>query len=260
MNQAIDFFYQYAGRVLYPFMKAEPAQDDDRCAVCLRPATQWLHPDEKVVFTNYGTKESHCLACHSLYEGSEELFGIERLAKGTPVPMKLGMATGCGALITPTKTVLYLNGFIKKMGAAKKPPFEMLELSGRPAHRSVIENPPTEPEYLYIGNFGRKKAELVSNLALSSSSTLVICEESAQTIVPLASTRQLFEASDGLKPAQINSVKRVLRQLYTGATRPDDELLIGELTRIGEDTPQILEALKKMPSDPHERLNILQMW
>jgi hypothetical protein len=88
----------------------------------------------------------------------------------------------------------------------------------------------------------------------------VICEESAQTIVPLASTRQLFEASDGLKPAQINSVKRVLRQLYTGATRPDDELLIGELTRIGEDTPQILEALKKMPSDPHERLNILQMW
>ncbi|KXS55439.1 MAG: hypothetical protein AWU57_218 [Marinobacter sp. T13-3] len=262
MSHAIDFFYQHAGHVLRPYMTTTAAHPDDFCAVCHRPASQWHITDEKVIFNNYGNIENHCLACHSLYEGSVELFGVERLAKGTPVPMKLGMATGCGVLVTPTKTTLFLNGFIKKMGQADKPPFEMIELSGNAAHKAMIANPPTEPEYLYIGNFGRKKAELVSNMALSSPDTLVICEEATQTIVPMAVTRDLIDVSRdlGLKTSEVNGIKRLLRQLYTGAISPDDDKLHSELSKWASQWPRLFDTLKTMPADPHQRLNILQLW
>ena len=261
MHHAIDFFYQYAGHVLRPYMELSVTTPGDVCGVCQRPNDEWLYPDEKVDFINYGNTESHCVACHSLYEGSVELFGVERMAgAGTPVPMKLGMATGCGALITPESVTLYLNGFIKKMGAASKPPFPMVELSGNEAHKTIIANPPVCPEYLYIGNFGRKKADLVSNLALSSPTTLIICEESGQTVIATEVVRQLVHASESLKTAEINDIKRLLRQLYTGTIKPDDPAFLNQLTQIATHTPDVFDALKKMPADPHHRLDILKLW
>lgn len=261
MNHPIDFFYRHAGYVLHPYMTVVSAKPDDRCSVCQRQSTHWLNPDEKVAFNNYGNIEDHCTACHSLYEGSIELFGVERVAGGsTPVPMKLGMATGCGALITPEATTLYLNGFIKKMGVASHPPFPMVELSGNAAHKQIIENPPTASEYLYIGNFGRKKAELVGNLELSSPETLVICEESGQTVIATKVTRQLIQATEHMKPAQVNGIKRLLRQFFTGTIKPNDADFHAEISRITEDTPALLDALNKMPADPHYRLDILKLW
>src|SRR5690554_3816292 len=115
----IDYFFQHAGKVLRKHMQVVNVPSRGAiCAVCMRPAEKWLEHDVLVDFEQYGLKEYHCTACHSLYEGSFELFGIERLAKGSPVPMKLGMLTGCAALITPRETILYLNGFIDKLSQA----------------------------------------------------------------------------------------------------------------------------------------------
>ena len=263
MNHAIDFFYQHAGRVLRPFMNVESASETDRCAVCERGSDQWLYPGEKVSFVNYGATEVHCVSCHSLYEGSIELFGVERMAGGsTPVPMKLGMATGCGALVTPESTTLFLNGFIKKMGQAKNPPFKMVELSGQKAHKTVLTDPPTNKQYLYIGNFGRKKRDLVQNLKLSDSGNLVICEESEQIVVNLQAARSLLLATEqtGLKVPRKNAIKTVLRKFYTGLLTPQDDSLLTELDNIAKQEPMVWEALKTMPADPHERLNILKIW
>lgn len=262
MTHPIDFFYEYAGYVLRPYMSVESASDSDVCSVCERPSSDWKEPGNKVVFKNYGIIETHCVSCHSLFEGSIELFGVERLAKGTPVPMKLGMATGCGALVTPNGTELFLNGFIKKMGAAKNPPFPMRELSGIKAHQALILNPPSDQQFLYIGNFGRKKRDLVANLTLSTPKRLVICEDSGRSVVSIPVARDLIAASkaSGMKAARKNAIKTLLRQYYTGRLSPHDAKLLAELKVISESEPELWQVLLRMPADPHERLNILQLW
>lgn len=259
MRHAIEFFYAHAGHVLRPYMETVPGEPGDICHICQRPIDQWAEPDEKVLFSNYGNLENHCLPCHSLFEGSEELFGVERRsASGTAIPMKLGMATGCGALITPEKTTLYLNGFIDKMKQAPKPPFEMVKLSGQSAHKSVVQNPPAR-EFLYIGNFGRKKADLVANMALSGYDTLVICEESGQITLPLSASQAIINAAETVKPSFLKQIKSTLRQLYTGALEPADDRLTETLVRLRDQEPKLWEALQSLPADPHQRLNILKL-
>lgn len=262
MLDVIDFFYQHAGAVLRPYMTVELARPTDTCAVCLRSADRWLVPTQKVCFNNYGTVEDHCLSCHSLYEGSTELFGVERLAGKTPVPMKLGMATGCGALITPRETTLFLNGFIKKLGAAARPPFAMKELSGQKAHRAIIQSPPSDEQFLYIGNFGRKKPELVASLELSDPERLVICEANGSLRVSISAAQALINADQetGITTSRKNEIKSVLRRYYTGLLKPKEDTLLDALRQISVKEPAIWKALKNMPADPHDRLNLLQLW
>lgn len=257
MNHPIDFFYQQAGYVLRAYMTTVPADGKDRCAVCNRLSKSWVISAEKVIFNNYGRQEIHCLACHSLYEGSIELFGIERMASGTPVPMKLGMAIGCGALVTPSGTRLFLNGFIKKMGAAEKPPFPMVELSGRAAHKEVILNTPDVP-YLYIGNFGRKKKDLVSNLALSTGETLVICEENGRSTLPLVQVRTMVKEAEDLSQSELNQIKSDLRSLYTGTRSPQDSEMVARFQALAQERPALWTAIIKLPDDPHQCLTALQ--
>src|SRR5690554_317791 len=260
----IDFFYRYAGHVLRPYMTVDASSEGDLCGVCGRPRDQWLNPDEKVSFVQYGIAEVHCLPCHSLFEDSVELFGVERMAKGTPVPMKLGMATGCGAMVTPEKTTLYLNGFIDKMDKADKPPFEMVRLSGKAAHHWVLENPPACDQYLYIGNFGRKKADLVSHLKLSRPGLLCISEESGCIEVPVEAFRALRQGSEGVPDALVASTRRLLADLYTGRlsrnNEADEQKVTAHFDRLRESAPQILPALKCLPVDPHQALNVLRLW
>lgn len=260
MNHPIDFFYEHAGMVLKPYMKVEPAGALDICAVCERPSLEWASPTEKVVFHNYGTEENHCLSCHSLYEGSIDLFGVERMAKGTPVPMKLGMATGCGALVSREGVTLFLNGFIKKMSLAKKPPFKMLELSGRSAHLAIIDHHPENQPFLYIGNFGRKKRDLVSNLIMSNANVLMVCEESGTLQIPMRTMRTLTNTSKALKPTEKNAIKSLLRQQITGTLTRTEEEISSELSSFSEKHPDVWESIKTLPIDPHQRLNILQLW
>lgn len=260
MSHPIDFFYANAGKVLRPYMCTEDAKPGDYCAVCNRASEQWLTPSEKVVFTSYGLKEDHCLACHSLYEGSINLFGVEREARGTPVPMKLGMATGCGALVTPRQTTLFLNGFIKKMRLAPRPPFPMVELSGKASHLRLIDNPPSDSEYLYIGNFGRKKKDLVGNLRLSNQRTLYICEESTCTEIDIAALKGLCEASVNLPKATVTATRKALQDIYTGRADPDNERVAKVLEKAASEAPAIISAVRALPADPHQTLNLLKMW
>lgn len=256
---AIDFFYEHAGHVLRPYMAVEPATPDDHCGVCDRPNADWADPASKVSFTQYGQHEDHCLSCHSLFQGSEELFGIERMASGSPVPMKLGMATGCGALVTSTQTTLFLNGFIKKMSKAPAPPFEMVEMSGLRAHQYLVANIPEE-EFLYIGDFGRKKKGLVANLHLSNPQELFICSENECLEVSVPMAKALLASCDTVPDIRRRKVKKVLQDLYTGQITPDNERLQAEMDLVKADHSEIVQALSKMPDDPRACLNTLKLW
>jgi len=261
MKHAVDFFYRYAGHVLRPYIDAEPASEADVCGVCNRPNTQWLDPSIKVSFIQYGLKEAHCLSCHSLFEGSFELFGVERVARGgSPVPMKLGMASGCGALITSSETVLFLNGFIDKMEKAPTPPFEMRAMFGLTAYKHIIRNLPKDSEFLFIGNFGRKKQGLVSNLRLSTQERLSICEDSQRLDVPIKLIRQVISDGERLPEARKNKFKAILRGVYTGQIGLHDEKLKKEIDSLRADYPEALKAMKSLPADPHACLNILKLW
>lgn len=261
MKSAIDFFYQHAGHVLRPYMDAETAFPDDICGVCERPNVEWLEPAKKVSFTQYGQKEDHCLSCHSLYEGNVDLFGVERLTKsGSPVAMKLGMATGCGALVTANETVLFLNNFIKKMQLAKSPPFEMRAMFGLEAYKYIVNNLPTDSEYLFIGNFGRVKQGLVNNLRLSTPDRLYICEDSQQLEIPTKIMNEMISASSRLPARRKKSLKDALDLVYAGKMSPLSESLTKQLQALRVDYPEVLEATKGLPDDPHHCLNILKLW
>lgn len=260
MNHPIDFFYAHAGKVLEPYMDTSNAVDGDLCAVCERDTSEWANPKLKVEFEAYGVKENHCLSCHSLYQGSIELFGVERLAKGTAVPMKLGMATGCGALITQSDVTLFLNGFIKKMSLAEKAPFAMVEMSGKKAHNFMIENTPEEDTYLYIGNFGRKKKDLVSNLKMSHGRTLFICEESGITEIMPRVIKDLRAASQGMKSTTVTKLRTALTDVYTGKKDADDKIVVAALENAASENSGIVAAVKNIPIDPHLALNNLRMW
>jgi len=258
-HTAIDFFYEHAGHVLRPYMAVEPAAPDDHCAVCDRPNADWADPASKVSFTQYGIHEDHCLSCHSLFQGSTELFGVERMAAGNPVPMKLGMATGCGALVTSTKATLFLNGFIKKMSKAPAPPFEMVEKSGLRAHQHLMANIPDE-EFLYIGDFGRKKQGLVANLRLSNPQELFICSENECLEVSVPTAKALISADDNFPDVRRRKVKKLLQELFTGQILPDNERLVAEMALLKADHPEIVHALSKLPDDPRVCLNTLKLW
>lgn len=261
MTHPIDFFYQHVGHVLRPYMAVEPAPDSTVCVVCCRPAEAWIVPGERVQFNSYGVMEDHCLACHSLFQPSFELFGTESVRKGgKSVAVKLGMATGCGALITPDDVTLYLNGYFDKMSIAEKPPFKMVRLSGVEAHQTVAANPPAFDQYLYIGNFGRKKLELVANLEFSTPGELVICHDSEPLRIELDVLNALNAASKDLKQSKKNAIKKALRAMYTGTVPVTDDALLKTLTRFANDHPELWSALHKMPANPHERLDLLTLW
>jgi hypothetical protein len=173
--------------------------------------------------------------------------------------MKIGMLLGCGALITSTKTTLFMNGFIKQMSKADAPPFEMVEMTGLRAHQSLVANIPDE-EFLYIGDFGRKKKGLVANLHLSNPQELFICSDNECLEVSVPMAKALLASCDTVPDIRRLKVKTVLQELYTGKITPDNKRLQATMELIKADHPEVVQALGKMPDDPRICINTLKLW
>lgn len=253
----IQFFFRHAGHLLRPLMETATFDASARCSDCDVEASNWPEPGVGVSFHQYGRRHTHCTACHSLYQGSFDMLGVERYAKGTPVAMKLGMLTGCGALITPEKTTLFLNAFYDKIAAAPKPPpFELKRVFGKPAHQHVMANPPSQP-FLYIGDFGRKKDELIASMAMSDSTTLAICTADGATHLPIEATRGLIETTQDLDQSVLNKLKRHLSLQLRGLESPTDQTALKDFEKAAEQSPGLFPALRRLPADPHLTLDIL---
>ena len=253
----IQFFYRHAGHYLRPYMDTTTFDPGTHCADCGVESSQWPEPQVGVSFNKYGTDVAHCTACHALYQGSFDLFGIEGYRSKTPVAGKLGMMTGVGALVSAENTTLFLNATGAKIDkAANPPPFERKRFFGWQAHHHVLCNPPQEP-YLYIGDFGKKTDQLIANMTMSDTKTLVICSDSRQNRLPIEFTHRLIDATSELDKTSLNKLKTHLRLQLQGLEAPDNEKALKDFEKAAEQSPDLFPTLRQMPADPHRALAIL---
>ena len=253
----VQLFYRKLGHLLRPYMNTTEFDPETRCSDCDVVATQWPEPCIGVVFKQYGNLFNHCTACHSLYQGSFDLLGIESYRSGKPVAGKFGMMKGCGALVSDSTTTLFMNATYKKVLAAPNPPQVAMEkLFGRAAHDYVLSNPPAEP-FLYIGDFGVKKDKLIASLAMSTPSTLKVCSDAGVRALPLAVTRDLVDAVEPLSQAMLNKLKGHLSLQLKGLQSPTHEKALKDFEKAAEQSPGLFPALRRLPADPHQVLDML---
>lgn len=249
----IDFLYRHATHILTPHMELRTATSDDHCTICHRDQEDWYEPDVAADWKVYKNQETHCSACHSLFVGAVDKLGVERIAGKKIVPVKLGMLTGCGMLVTPDKTTLYLNSFIKKMDVPKKP-WPLVELTGTRLITHIISELPANDQYLFINNFGRQKDKLVSHLSLSNKDTLYICGVDSQEVVNIPSYERIRRVFLQLPKKAEKNWKGLMRLLIYGHITPLNEKLVDLWTTY----PELRDATNAMPTDPFHRLTIIK--
>ncbi|WP_415912238.1 hypothetical protein [Neptuniibacter sp. QD37_11] len=257
---AIDYLYAYGSYPLRQIFADEIEEvDEGFCPNCQRPAAEWLEPNKTVRFKQYGVTSTHCTACHTLYVGDINKTGIEsyRGAKKIPSPVKLGMLTGCGALVTDTSFKLFLNnGYYNKVVEAAEPPFEFENLSAKALRNHIVNNLPTD-RYLFIDDFGRKKRSLVQNLKMSQGeNVLQVCGESHQYAVNRKAYLALSLLKSELKPSTYKKFDQLMAKYCRGTIAPSDEqfqsfLAEHEACRV---------AALSLPVNPHERLSLLTLF
>jgi hypothetical protein len=239
----------------------QPADESDVCYLCERSSSDWLISDEKVEFKQYGVAETHCLSCHSLFQGSFELFGAESFIgtnKDIPKANKLGMLSTGGALVTPSSTTLFMST-TEKYEKAKKPPFKLEAIKPTDIQLRLLDETPEVPEFLFISGVGRDKKKLIDNLKLSSPEKLVICSEGGIVEIPVHLHRDLKREASKLTPRKRADLKTALIHYYQGEISINDEKLGEILNGAVEEIPGLIQAITRLPADPHEAIDTIRL-
>ena len=249
---AIDFLYEHLGAKMAAEFNRTASETGDSCACCNRPASQWATPSQRVVGESYGKPEVHCLSCHTLYHPSFKHLGQEGLRGGkTPTAHKLGMLSGCGALITPGHSVLYAPGkYYDKFLSAPSLIFdEVLPIGGKDADQDALSRN-ASPPLLYIKNFGKVKAKLLSSLVVTQSDrSIVFCDggDGSSLDVPRSLLDFARDLSDSPKPKKWLELFRASTRRYL---REAEALELHEAS-----TPAMQARLaNEYPEDPYWRL------
>lgn len=241
--------------------------DSACCSACARPWGDTPDGAQGIVyqFNTSQAKQYLCVSCYTLKLGNREVFGIERMAgkSTTPVPAKMGMMTGCGAVVT-ADNVLHLAvnaGFMRKIedGALARrgqvhemPPLKLLLTlyeDGRLGEPS--------DGFVYVSNFGRKSLAVSASLALTTDlAELKQASDQGLSVVNLSGLLRVYDwlADHGLldkatKPA----FWRPIQQAARGRVDPDE--IRKWLGRV-PDGEQLLHVL---PPDPYDRIGLDKM-
>ncbi len=247
----IDFLYANLTHKLVSEFTIVDAELGDVCTCCGRPSAEWLEPSKKTVGSYSGQVETHCLSCQGLYHGSFEKIGHEGFRGTSPVAMKLGMLKGCGLLLTTDGSVLYAPGkYFQKFKDAKNSIFdEIVDLGGKRVILDVLGRKP-EPPFLFILNFGVKKADLVQNLKVSESSqSVLVCSDAERIEIPMA----FKDFQQALVKAEPKDGKAWLELFKRSCST---YLTVDEVTKLNELTVKYTDlssSVRKLPADPHLR-------
>lgn len=255
---SIDFLYQHLGhRMVGEFVTVQTNGEKQFCVCCQRFNSEWVDPERYVLGESYGEAETHCLGCHALYHGSERFLGQEGFRGANPTFHKLGMLKGCGALVWDEQQILYApKKYYPKFKACKELIFsEVLDLGGKEIILDALARAPNGKPFLFISNFGVKKADLVQNLKTSTSKqSIYVCSEGSQIVVPsMYLELQTLVQSMGKGAKEWITLFRKSCSNYLSV----DEA--AQLNQITQTVPGMIDALKRLPADPHNRIQIIKL-
>ncbi len=259
----IDFLWLHATHPMADEIQLLDANDSDEpisCYCCGRPSSEWAVPLYQLRLDSYLQLDVPiCAPCNALFHGSYQYMGIE---KGTPekptAAGKLGMLVGCGLLVTQQQKILFTNpGWDKRLKTASKPIFEQHQVSGKGALdyalKLILELEDQAFPILYIADLGRKKAELVANLRLTiSKASINIC--SADSAWRL--NTGLMQSIRTMQEQDKSGWKKLSTFIFKGChgqIAPNDPGVHEFLS----DNPEALAIARRLPADPHEKLQIL---
>jgi hypothetical protein len=167
------------------------------------------------------------------------------------------MLKGCGLLLTEKKSVLYAPGkYYQKFLSAPQSIFdEVVDLGGRAIVLDALDRK-VKPPFLFIENFGVKKAELVKHLQVTASESVVyVCSESGVYDLPV-SYQSFSSAVDSLDK---NEKKEFLSLLKKQSSRYLSTDEYKEFARITLANKKLEQAMKEAPSDPHLRFKFASL-
>lgn len=175
--------------------------------------------------------------------------------EGTPVIGKLGMLVGAGMAISKSKAVLYAPGkhFDKLKGMA--PLFTIKQIGGFAMVNDVLDEFDGSEPYIFIRDFGKKKAQLVQNLNISSGGkSLFACSSDGAMRINkkayLALREYVNTNFEGKSKASIADFFRTIRSMAAGYTS------VADAQEKLKDMPKIGELLRILPTCPHERIDL----
>lgn len=198
-------------------------------------------------FTLFPTEEDAIAALGEAYEVV--------VNAGSAVIGKLGMLVGAGMAISANKAIFYAPGkhFDKLTGVGEL--FIKKQIGGYAMITDVINEFDGSEPFLFIGDFGKKKAELVSNLTLSKGKrSFISCSANGAMRInrnAYLALRQYvlahFSSAPKSTTADFFKTLRSLASGYTHVSVAQDKL---------KDLPRIGELLKTLPTCPHERIEL----
>lgn len=254
----IDFLAQMIGEPIIAQLKetAPAVEHDMHCDCCDRPSTEWLIPDYYETSEPYpGSKETHCLSCHTLFASAPKYLGPGRTGK-------LGMLRGAGCLVSPSKKIIYGTGkHYERFTNVEQSLFdEVVPLAGLACIGDALARIPTDEPFLLITDFGVKKAGLVKNLFVSEGpDRLCICSEKDH-VWTKKSEVITADQLEGIPKQVLSSAKEgwidlLLLRTRQYLTRAQVQLLADHFKAY----PALAEATKQLPKDPHAREFVLRI-
>ncbi len=247
----VDFIYKNATHVFKPLMSLVEAKKTDVCATCHRPNEQWYERDVAAEAKTYGKTEIRCTACHSLAVSDPVRMGYA----GKNKPVILSMLTGCGGLFTEKGTSLYLNSYYERMEAAESPiNWTRIKTPVRKMTEQFLKQPPDRP-FIYVTDFGRKRDQLIKNLAFSTPTALKLCSDSDQITIRYTDYEKIRQVLDKTDKKIITKWKALMRGILYGRIAPNDE----KASVFWSENKELQDASTQILPDPHYRLALIRL-
>lgn len=164
---------------------------------------------------------------------------------------------GLGALVTPSCNTVYATGkHYERFTNLKSSLFDdVVELAGLACINDAWIRAPKNEPFLLITDFGVKKSSLISNLHVSQGGYVAVCSEKDHYLVE-REAMPAIETFTGLAKKQATEFLDVLLK------KTRQHIKVSELSFITEtckEHPNLLNIIKKLPSDPHTREFILRV-
>tara|TARA_B100000446_G_scaffold184352_1_gene206252 strand:+ start:108971 stop:109756 length:786 start_codon:yes stop_codon:yes gene_type:complete len=257
--QGIDFMYKHLGHKLAEEFEPVPATQDSCCSCCKRPSAQWVDSDLMIPASEYGRSTNHCMACHTLFHPSFERLGHEGMKGSKPTALKLGMLKGCGALITPNESILYApKKYFPKFTACKNSIFDaIIDQGGKAVVDDVLAKTCQADltPFLFIHNFGVKKAELVANLQVSEGQAIAVCSEEWTYELPY-NFSELQAKFQELEKKQQKAWLDLFKRSSSRGLTPEE---VTDLNQLTNSIDGFVPLLQTLTHDPHVRIKIAQL-
>ncbi len=191
------------------------------CSCCGATSDVWPTPNQAVPFTDgYGRDLLLCEDCITLYQSSAEAMGVERMAKGNPVPNKFGMLSSVLVVADQAGVTMLVPQKIADKLPAGFPVRTYTYATLGDAYRKIYEGDWQYPA-VFITDLGKKKGELIRNLRFSySDKKAFLCSAEAVSVLNLEAMRTCLALAADMEKKDLTLAIKLMYAAPAGRITP----------------------------------------